>query len=115
MSDINTITLTGRVSQEPELNYTQNSGTAILSFSLANNQWVKSKEKEEPTFFKCKVVGARAERLTEIVVKGVQLTIGGRMCMDKYKNKDGIEVKIWYILVSDLILGRRKGDNVKNN
>ena len=63
MSDINCVTLTGRLTRDAELKYTQN-GAAIVRFSMAVNRSKRNGDgswAEEASYFDCVYFGKGAE------------------------------------------------------
>lgn len=64
MSDINNVSLTGRLTRPPELRMTAG-GTQLLSFTLAFNTSVRNRQTgewdERGNFIDCTIFGKRAE------------------------------------------------------
>lgn len=81
MSDLNRVTLVGRLTRDPEVRYTS-SGMPIVNLGLAVNgrqkdasgSWV-----EKPNFFDIKLFGDRFERLAQHLEKGRRVGIDGRL------------------------------------
>ena len=67
MSDINSVSLTGRLTRPPELRTTAG-GTQLLSFTLAFNTSVRNRQTgewdERSNFIDCTIFGKRAEALS---------------------------------------------------
>ena len=99
---MNEITLTGRLTHDPELRYT-NSKTAVTSFSLA-----VSRGKERPTdFIDCFAWEGRAEMINRYFQKGDGILVKGRLETRTYE-KDGQKHKVAEVNVSyvEFPLGR---------
>lgn len=77
--DMNTITLLGNVTNDPELRFTP-SGAGVISFSVATNRQYKQGEewKDEATFHNI-VCWKNAETLSKKIRKGTRLIIIGRV------------------------------------
>lgn len=81
MSDLNRVTLVGRLTRDPEVRYTS-AGMPIVSLGLAVNgrqkdasgQWA-----EKPNFFDVKMFGERFERLAQHLEKGRRVGVDGRL------------------------------------
>ncbi len=104
-SDINTITLTGRISQVRELRRFDDGGGAF-SFSLANGYQVKRQGQyiEDVNFFDCKLGGKRAVALHPHIYKGLGCTVHGELRTRKYE-KDGQQRTAIDVLVRDFTFG----------
>ena len=90
MNDTNKIILIGRAVRDPEMRYTPN-GTAVTSFTLANNSSYGSgdNKKESVSYFDCVAWSKAAEIITEYLKKGKQILITGRLNQRSWKDSDG--------------------------
>lgn len=88
MTDLNSCILLGRLTRDGELTYTQN-GKAKLAFSLANNRSVKNGEQwtDDTAFFDVVCWGIMAEGLKQRIGKGSQIALTGRLCQDRWQDK----------------------------
>lgn len=91
MQNINKVLLTGNVCREPELRQTP-AGNSVLLFGLAVNDSIKNKQtgqwEDRPNFFDCVIFAHQAEALAKIIVKGMKLTISGKLRQQTWE-KDG--------------------------
>lgn len=88
MSDINTITIIGRVVEKPILKYGQ-SGTAVLNMRIANNVYSPNDENQtKANFFTVVVFGKQAENCEKYLDKGKQIAIDGRLDHETWVDKD---------------------------
>ena len=86
MSDINRITLTGRVGKDPEF---KTPGSATLAtFSLAVNQWMGEEKGEEAMWITVNIWGNRS-KVAEYIEKGMKLTIEGKLRVTSKERDDG--------------------------
>lgn len=76
---INSITIQGTTGKAAVLRYTQ-SGTAILSFSLAVNH-----QGDRTSWFDCSLYGKHAERNQHYIGKGHRLIVTGRFESSQYE------------------------------
>lgn len=81
---MNSVVLIGRLTQDPELKYTQ-SGKAFCSFTLAVNREFK---KDEADFIRCVAWEKTAEIIAQYLRKGNLFAVNGRLTIRKYE-QDG--------------------------
>lgn len=95
---LNRITITGRLTHDPELRTTQ-SGISVVTFSLANQRNYKNSAGERDTdFFNVTAWRSTAEFVSQYFSKGSLIIVDGRLESRKYTDKDGnnrvaIEIK----------------------
>ena len=93
---INTITITGRCTNDPEVKFLkgnkQKEKTAVAKFNLAVN-----KNKDTTFFFPVVAWGALAEALEKYANKGDKITVSGYLAYDEWKNDDGEKRSCTYI------------------
>lgn len=90
MSDLNTVTLTGRLAADPELRYTP-SGKAVGNFNLANGRKYKDRQGElveDTSFIGCTAFGQQAEFAGQYLRKGQAILVQGRLKQDTWDDKD---------------------------
>lgn len=89
---INSVAISGNIGSEPELRAT-NSGTQILSFSVAVNERVKNQQTGEWTdranWVTCVIFGTRAEKLVNYLHKGDKVAVSGRLRYSSWETQDG--------------------------
>lgn len=113
---MNKIELVGRLTKDPELNFTAGNGTAVTKFTLAVNrpQFDKSKQ-QEADFINCVCFGKRAEAIANYVQKGHLFGVCGRLQINKYVDKDGNNRWSTDVQVEDFEFLQAKGGNSSNN
>lgn len=82
MSDYNHVGITGRLTRDATLKTLQ-SGNSVAEFGLASNR--KFKDKEETTFVDVTLWGRQAESLSEYLVKGKNVVVGGRLRLETWE------------------------------
>ena len=85
MSDINCISIVGRLTRDIELKYT-NSGTAIGKAAIAVNRYF-NKEKEV-SYFDFTIWGKLAESLAAYLKKGIRIGIVGELVQQRWVTKE---------------------------
>ena len=114
MSDLNRVTLVGRLTRDPEVRYTSG-GMPIVNLGLAVNgrqkdaasgQWV-----DKPNFFDIKLFGERFERLATHLEKGRRVGIDGRLEWSSWET-DGQKRSKVEVVANELqfLDGRGDGD-----
>ena len=93
---MNSINLTGRITKELELKYTQ-SGTAVGSTTMAVDREF-SKEKETD-FIPLVAWGKTAEFIATYVPKGGRMEVSGRLQVRNYEAKDGSKRTAFEVVV----------------
>ena len=91
MSDINRVTLVGRLTRDTELRALP-SGTSVLNLGLAVNGRQKDQSGnwiDKPNFFDVKVFGAQADMLANHLAKGRRIGVDGRLDWSSWEAQDG--------------------------
>jgi len=90
MRNFNLAVLEGRLTNNPELRYTQG-GTAMCKFSIANNHaYYKDNElKEEVNFIDVTTWSKLADQCNEYLKKGRRVIVNGRLRQSKWEDDDG--------------------------
>jgi single-strand DNA-binding protein len=112
MDDINSVVLIGRLTRDAEIRYTS-TGTAIATFTIANNRSKKSGDTWEQVahFFDAVMMGKTAESVNRYLVKGKQVAVHGHLQQDRWE-KDGqthTRVKI-FVVTLELLGGGTQGE-----
>ena len=95
---MNNLTINGNLVRDMEIKDVK--GLLIGEFTIANNQRV-NKDKEETTFLKCTLFGARVETLEKFLVKGTKVLVTGRLSIANVESEDGYKTYVSCI-VNDL-------------
>jgi len=84
---LNTIIISGNLTRDPVLKYSQK-GDPVLRFSIANNRNYKDKNEEwqtETSFFEVVAFGKTAEFSQDRLGKGMEVVVEGKLKQDKYE------------------------------
>ena len=98
---LNTITLVGRLTREPEWFKKNEETNAVANFALAFSQGLVNGE-EDTGFIDCKAFGKLANTIHEWLSKGDKVAISGRIHHRKFQRKDGSNGSVMEILVDNL-------------
>lgn len=101
---INRVVLTGRLTRDPELKYTQ-SGNAVCSFTLAvDRQFRNQNGDREADFINCVIWRKSAENFNNFTHKGSMVGIDGRIQVRNYENQQGQRVYVTEVIVDNFAL-----------
>lgn len=100
-SDVNSVTLTGRLTRDPELRHTAGNkavcmfGVAVNRRYQSNNEW-----KDDTTFLDCECWGRQAEAMGGMQ-RGALVFVGGRLKMDEWQDKQSGQKRTKLKIVAD--------------
>ena len=113
---MNRVILSGNLTKDAELRYTAND-KAYSKFSIANNEGYGDNKKTN--FFNCTLWGKSAENISRFLTKGQKVLITGKVEINDYKDKEGIERKIIDINVDSFggveLLGNKAQQESRTN
>lgn len=113
---LNRVILTGNLTGDPELRYTQ-TGRARTRFSIAVNQRYRDQEgnlQETTTFVPIVVWGAQAESCANFLKKGRPVAIEGRLRIDTFQTQEGERKKVVEVIAQRVeFLGARPEEPVE--
>lgn len=107
---INRAVLTGRLTKDPELRYTQ-SGTAVCTFNLAvDRQFRNQNGDRDADFVSCVIWRKSAENFSNFTHKGSLVGIEGRIQTRNYENQQGERVYVTEVVVDNFALLESKSN-----
>lgn len=109
---INNVTITGRLTKDVELRYTQ-SGTAVASFTLAVNRQFKKEGHPDVDFINCVIWAKSAETLASRTSKGSLIGVIGRLQVRNYDNKEGVKVYVTEVVADNFVFLESKKDQAE--
>jgi single-strand DNA-binding protein len=89
MSDLNRVTLVGRLTKDAVLSYTTG-GTAVCKFSIAVNRKKKDGDEwvDDASYFDIVLWGRQGEALNQYLVKGKQIGVDGELRQERWQDSD---------------------------
>lgn len=88
---INKVIITGNLTRDASLNALP-SGTPVCEFGVAVNERRRNRQTDEwedvPVFVDCNMFGTRAEKIAQYLVKGLKVTVEGKLRYSSWE-KDG--------------------------
>lgn len=108
MATINSVTLLGRLTKDPELRKTS-SGTSFCRFTVACDKR-KTKDDQDPgaNFINCVSWRQNAEFISDYGQKGSQVAVEGSIETGSYTDRDGRKVYTTEVLVDRIQLAESK-------
>lgn len=84
---MNSITLVGNLTRDPELRYTPN-GRAVASFAVAVSQSKDAEGNWQSDFFECVAWGTLADNIGVSLHKGTRVILCGKLYTEKWVDKN---------------------------
>ncbi len=107
---MNIVILTGRITKDAEIRYTQsNEPMAIARFTLAVDRKYKKDGEQSADFISCVAFGKRAEFMEKYGKKGTKFNLEGSIQTGSYTNKDNQKVYTTDVIVNNIEFGESKG------
>lgn len=111
---INTVVLTGRLTRDPELKYTQ-SGVAICRFTMAvNRSFTNASGEREADFPNIITFRKQAENVANFLRKGSLAGVEGRIQTSSFEGKDGKRVFMTEVVANSVQFLESKNANNGN-
>ncbi|NIT04432.1 single-stranded DNA-binding protein [Candidatus Saccharibacteria bacterium] len=113
---INKATILGNLTRDPEMRYTPD-GQSVTTFGVATNRrWTNKdgQQQEDTEFHNVVAWGKLAEICTQLLKKGSQVHLEGRLQTRSWEGKDGVTRQRTEIVAEDMILlsrGKVEGED----
>ena len=98
---INRVVLVGRLTKDPELRKTQ-SGTSVVSFSLAVNRRVQTPGQPDADFINCVAWNRLADLMCQYLHRGSLIGVEGRIQIRNYENNQGQRVYVTEVVADNV-------------
>ena len=110
-TDLNVVAVTGRLTREAELKYS-NGGMAFAKFSIAVNRRTKKGDQwvDDASFFDCTLFGKSAESLNPYLIKGQQVAINGSLVQSRWEQDGQNRSRVEIVVNSLQLLSSAGGD-----
>jgi single-strand DNA-binding protein len=109
---INSVTITGNLTRDPELRATS-TGLQVLDMGVAVNDRRRNQATGEwvdvPNFVDCTVFGKRAEALSRILAKGAKVAVSGRLRYSSWMQDDQRRSKLSVVAEEVDLMSRTHG------
>lgn len=96
---MNTVSLIGRLTKDPEVRYTSSGNPiCIAAYTLAVD---RPHTRDKTDFISCKALGKSGEFAEKYLHKGMKIAVNGRIETGSYQNKEGKTVYTTDVIVDD--------------
>ena len=113
---MNKVILMGRLTRDPEVNYTQtvSGSSAIARYTLAVDRRFRRDSEQNADFINCVSFGKTAEFAEKYLRQGTKIVVVGRIQTGSYINKDGQKVYTTDIIVEECEFAESKNSLQQN-
>lgn len=105
MSDLNRVSLIGKLVKNAELRYTAN-GKSVSSFSIAVNGYKNQNGEQEVSFFD--IVLWNSETRHQYLKKGVKVAIDGVLKQERWKDNNGSKARVVVVVWNLYLLSKKE-------
>ena len=113
---MNSVCLIGRLTNNPDVRYTQSTNKMIVQFTLAvKKEYVKQGEENQSDFITIQSWGKTAEFCSKYFKKGNQIGVSGRIETGSYDDKDGKRVYTTKVVADHVYFADSKKEEKQEN
>lgn len=110
-----TLTISGNVTNDPELTYT-NSGAARLAFGVAVNYGytdANGEKQEKTSYFNVTAWRYLAENSARTLEKGIGVVVTGRLEQRSYEDKEGVKRSVVDLIADEIGIATRSLESIE--
>lgn len=104
----------GRLTSDPTVNYSQNTGKAVTKFTVAIDRPVAKGAEKQTDFISCVAFGKSAETIGNYFSKGQRIAIEGSLRIGSYTDKQGNKRTSADIFVNNFHFVEKRGSQAQN-
>ncbi|MBQ2642639.1 MAG: single-stranded DNA-binding protein [Eubacterium sp.] len=114
---MNKVMLMGRLTRDPEVNYSTSGGDqlAIARYTLAVDRRFKRDGDQTADFIRCVAFGRSAEFAEKYFHQGIKIIVEGRIQTGSYENKEGQRVYTTDVIVENQEFAESKAASEQNS
>ena len=114
---MNKVILSGRLTKDPEVRYTQTNNTMVASFTLAVNRgYVKQGEERQSDFISIVAWNKQAEKASQYLQKGRKVNIAGRIQTRTWEDDKKVKHYVTEVICEEMeFLDSKKEGTMVNN
>lgn len=99
---LNRVILIGRLTRDPELRVTSQSGVSVATFTVAVDRPYQNQGQRETDFIDCVAWRRLAETVAEHMRKGRLVAVEGRLQIRTYETQDGQRRRVAEVVADDV-------------
>lgn len=110
-----TLTISGNVTNDPELTYTAN-GAPRLAFGVAVNYGytdAQGERQEKTSYFNVTAWRYLAENSARVLAKGIGVVVTGRLEQRSYEDKEGVKRSVVDLIADEIGIATRSIESVE--
>ena len=109
---LNKVVLMGRLTKDPELQYSSANNVPFINFTLAvNKRFAKKGEEKQADFPRCIAWNKTAEFINNYFAKGKMIVVVGRLETSSYEDADGKKIYKTHVVAEEVSFGDSKTDD----
>ena len=108
---MNQVILSGRLTRDPDVRYSNGSNTCVAKYTIAVNRTYRKEGEPSADFINCIVFGKPAEFAEKYFRQGMKIEVVGRWQTGSYTNKDGNKVYTNDCIVEKQEFGQSKSES----
>lgn len=113
---MNKVVLMGRLTRDPNIQYSQDSKTAVARYTLAvDRKYKKEGDQQTADFVGCVCFGKNAEFVERYLHQGTKVVVCGRIQTGSYTNKQGQKVYTTDVVVEEHDFAESKASGGNQN
>lgn len=97
---MNKVILSGRLTRDPEVRYSQQNNTAVARYTLAVDRMTRNTE-QSADFIRCVCFAKTAEFAEKYFYKGIKISVVGHIQTGSYSDRDGQKVYTTDVVVEN--------------
>ena len=97
---MNKVILSGRLTRDPEVRYSQQNNTAVARYTLAVDRMTRNAE-QSADFIRCVCFAKTAEFAEKYFYKGIKISVVGHIQTGSYSDRDGQKVYTTDVVVEN--------------
>ena len=107
---MNMVILSGRLTRDVDVKYSEKNGLAIASFSVACDRYDSKTKKNIADFIRCVAFGKTAENIGNYFSKGSPILLTGQIRNEEYTDKQGNKKFSTNVIVNSFEFCGKKGE-----
>lgn len=111
---MNNVNLMGRLTADPEVRTSADGNTKVARYTLAVQRRYQKQGEGDVDFLNCVSFNKGAEFAEKWLTKGQQIAVTGRIQTGSYKNKDGVNIRTFDIIVGEQYFAGNKSIDPKS-
>ena len=98
----NNVTIIGRLTGDAEIRTAGNTDNRVVNFTVAINRPKRKDAEDEADFIRVRAWNSTADFIEKYFRKGSKIGVRGSIRTDSYKNKDGENRSVTYVLADEV-------------